>query len=56
MHAMTHMKEEPYPMQVPPLAQGPDAQTSSWHWKTFLPDDDDDDSPLTLDISGRMTD
>lgn len=24
-------------MQVPSLAQGPEAQMSAWHWNTFLP-------------------
>ena len=31
------MYDEPYPTQVPPFLQGAEEQTSTWHWKTFLP-------------------
>ena len=55
-----HMKEEPYPMQVPPLAHGSDAQMSSWHWKTFLPvlllPPKFAVFPVTLAMSGTMAD
>ena len=52
------MKEDPYPMHVPPLAQGSEAQMSSWHWKTFLPVllSPPDVFPVTLVMRGTMAD